>query len=278
MAQRRLTRCAALALLAGFGSMADAQTRADCEREYTPLRGQEGKDVVWAPTEDSMLVRMLKMANVTPADTLYDLGSGDGKIPIAAAKHFGATAVGVEYDAGLVKHARCLAAADGVQARVDFIEGDIFETDFSDATVVTLYLLPALNLRLRPTLLAMKPGTRIVSYSFPMGDWEADDHIDSFGDGSAYLYIVPADAGGSWTFRTASSDETFDVELEQAFQKLRGSVGGASVTGSLRGDEIAFAFMQGEDEVRVMGSVAADRITATITRGETSAQYVGARN
>jgi hypothetical protein len=284
MAQRRLlaTR-GALALLASVVSIADAQTRADCERAYTPQRGQEGKDVVWAPTEDSMLVRMLQMANVTPADKLYDLGSGDGKIPIAAAKHFGATAVGIEYDADLVEHARCLAAAEGVRARVTFIQGDIFETDFKDATVVTLYLLPVLNLRLRPTLLALKPGTRIVSYSFTMGEWEPDGHIDSFGDGSAYLYIVPAYAAGAWTFRTASGNESFDVQLEQTFQKLRGLAGHAAVTGSLNGNEIELVFMLGADEVRVAGSVAADRITAVVTRRDTStgrhtsAEYVGAR-
>lgn len=278
MAQRRLLQAGALVLLTtGVAAMADAQTRADCERAYTPQRGQEGKDVVWAPTEDSMLARMLEMANVTPADKLYDLGSGDGKIPIAAAKQFGATAVGVEYDADLVQHARCLAAAEGVQARATFVQGDIFETEFSDATVVTLYLLPDLNLRLRPTLLGMKPGTRIVSYSFTMGDWEPDEHIDSFGDGSAYLYVVPAQVGGSWTLRAASG-ETFDVELEQTFQKLRGLAGGAPVAGSLRGDRIDFAFMQGAQEIRVEGRVVGQRITATVSRGEDSTKYLGTRN
>jgi SAM-dependent methyltransferase len=275
---RSLARAAALALLCGFASVADAQTRADCEREYTPQRGQDGKDVVWAPTEDSMLVRMLQMARVAPSDKLYDLGSGDGKIPIAAAKHFGATAVGVEYDSNLVKHARCLAAADGVQARVTFVEGDIFETDFSDATVVTLYLLPELNLRLRPTLLAMKPGTRVVSYSFTMADWEPDDHIDSFGDGSAYFWVVPADAAGRWTFRPANGGEGFDVELEQRFQKLAGVAGDAKVTGSLQGNEIAFAFMQGAEHVRIIGTVEPDRITATVTIGATSTEYAGTRH
>jgi hypothetical protein len=278
MSQRwLLARTAALALLAGCTAQANGQTRADCEREYTPQRGQEGKDVVWAPTEDSMLVRMLEMAHITPADTLYDLGSGDGKIPIAAAKRFGARAVGVEYDAGLVKHARCLAAADGVQARVTFIEGDIFETDFSDATVVTLYLLPELNLRLRPTLLAMKPGTRVVAYSFTMGDWEPDDHIDSFGDGSAYLWVVPANVGGRWTFRPESGGESFDVELEQVFQKLAGVAGDARLTGRLRGNEIDFAFWQGAEPVRINGTVEADRIIATVTRGPMSTRYVGAQ-
>jgi len=276
--QRVLACAAALALFGGLTSLAEGQTRADCERQYTPQRGQDGKDVVWAPTEDAMLVRMLEMANITPADKLYDLGSGDGKIPIAAAKHFGATAVGIEYDADLVKHARCLAAADGVQTRVTFTQGDIFETDFSDATVVTLYLLPALNLRLRPTLLEMKPGTRIVSYSFTMAEWEADDHIDSFGDGSAYFWIVPANVDGGWTFRPESGGESFDVELEQTFQKLGGAAGDARLTGSLKGEEITFDFMQQAEHVRITGTVETDRITAIVTRAETSTKYVGIRN
>src|SRR4026208_2310222 len=163
--ERRLLACAAVVLI-GIASPAYAQTRADCERQYTPQRAQEGKDVIWEPIEDSMVGRMLEMASVTSADKVYDLGSGDGKIVIAAAKQFGATGVGIEYDAGLVLHSRCLAAAAGVAARITFIQGDIVESDFSDATVVTLYLAPRVLLRLLPALLAMKPGTRVASYSF----------------------------------------------------------------------------------------------------------------
>jgi SAM-dependent methyltransferase len=181
-----LTVCLAIAL------PVVAQTRSDCERQYTPQRAQEGKDVIWEPIEDSMVGRMLEMAGVTAADKVYDLGSGDGKIVIAAAKHFGATGVGIEYDAGLVKHSRCLAAAEGVADRVTFIQADIFESDFSDATVVTLYLTPNVLERLLPSLLALKAGTRIASYSFRLPDWEPDKQIDSFGDGSAFLWIVPA--------------------------------------------------------------------------------------
>jgi SAM-dependent methyltransferase len=181
-------------LLAATSFAANAQTRAECEARYKPQRAQEGKDVIWVPTADSMVVRMLEMANVTAGDTVYDLGSGDGKIVIAAAKEFGATGVGIEYDAELVEHARCLAAAEGVGDRVTFIEGDLFETDFSDATVVTMYLTPNVIERLEPALRAMKPGTRIASYSFGIGDWQPVEQIDSFGEGSAFLYIVPADA------------------------------------------------------------------------------------
>ena len=267
----------ALAWLA-FAWPADGQTRADCERTYTPQRGQDGKDVVWAPTEDAMLVRMLEMARVGPGDKLYDLGSGDGKIPIAAAKLFGATAVGIEYERDLVEHARCLAAAERVDERVTFVEGDLFAADFSDATVVTLYLLPEVNLALRPRLLALKPGTRVVSYSFAMGEWEPDDSIDSFGDGSAFFWLVPADVRGRWTFRPTSAGERFDVELDQAFQTLGGSTGGgASVTGRVRGDRVELAFAENGAQALVAGTVEPQRIVATVTRNGTAAEYVGTR-
>lgn len=266
---------AALAL--AVAGPAAGQTRADCERDYTPQRGQEGKDVVWAPTEDAMLVRMLEMAGVGHGDKLYDLGSGDGKIPIAAAKLFGATAVGIEYERALVAHARCLAAAERVDDRVTFLEADLFSVDFGDATVVTLYLLPELNLKLRPALLALRPGTRVVSYSFTMGEWEPDDSIDSFGDGSAFFWVVPANVGGRWTFRPTSGGERFEVELEQTFQKLRGSAGGGAAAGRLRGDRIELAFAEGAERALVAGKVETDRIVATVTRGGAAREYVGTR-
>ena len=275
---RLLLSATALALFVGFGSSALAQTRADCEREYTPERAQEGKDVIWAPTEDSMVVRMLEMAKITSADKVYDLGAGDGKIVIAAAKEFGAKGVGIEYDADLVKHARCLATAEGVDDRVTFIQGDIFETDFSDATVVALYLTPTVNERLLPTFLTMRPGTRIVSYSFPIGDWEPDREIDSFGDGSAFFWLVPANVDGAWTFRPVSGEGSFEVELDQEFQALTGMARGIPVTGKLRGNEIEFAFVHHGVETRVAGTVEADRVIGTASRGGTATAYVGTRN
>jgi hypothetical protein len=274
--QGLFARAAALALLVGFTSLADGKTRADCEKEYKPQRGQQGKDVIWAPTADIVVVRMLEMAKVTRADKVYDLGAGDGKIAIAAGKRFGATAVGVEYDPDLAKHAQCLVEAEGVQERVKIVQGDIFETDFSEATVVTLYLLPALNLRLRPTLLDMAPGTRVVSYSFTMGDWIPDGQADTE-EGSAYLWIVPADAGGVWTFRPVGGAEGFDVTLDQTFQNLNGSANGAAVTGSLSGEQVDFAFMQGDEQTRVIGTVDGNRISGTVTRGGESTEYIGTR-
>ncbi len=272
---QRRPSAGALVLLLGLTSFADGKTRADCEREYTPQRGQEGKDVIWVPTEDGMVVRMLEMANVTAVDKVYDLGAGDGKIAIAAGKRFGATAIGIEYDADLAKHAQCLAEAEGVEERVRIVQGDIFEADFSDATVVTVYLLPALNLRLRPTLLALRPGTRVASYSFTMGDWAPDDHIDT-NDGSAYLWIVPAKVDGTWSFRSAGG-ESFEVTLAQTFQLLRGSAGGSALTGRLSGASIELAFVQGDDPTQVTGTVDGDRMSTVVTRDGRPASYIGTR-
>jgi hypothetical protein len=275
--QRPSVRAAALALLLCLASSADAKTRADCAKHYTPQRGQEGKDVIWVPTEDAMVVRMLEMAKVTSADKVYDLGAGDGKIAIAAGKRFGATAVGVEYERDLAKYAQCLVEAERLEKRVKVVQGDIFETDFSTATVVTLYLLPALNLRLRPTLLAMKPGTRVVSYSFTMGDWRPDDFVDS-DEGSAYLWIVPAQVDGAWTFRLANGEQALEVTLAQTFQDLRGSAGGASLTGRLGGSGIDFVFLRGDEETQVTGIVDGDRIAGTIARDGATTEYVALRN
>jgi hypothetical protein len=267
---------AAVALLAGSPPAAEGRTRADCLREYAPQRAQEGKDVMWAPTEDAMVTRMLEMANVTASDKVYDLGAGDGKIPIAAGKHFGATAVGIEYDAALVKHAQCLAEAEGVQDLVEIVQGDIFEADFSDATVVTLYLLPALNLRLRPTLLGMRPGTRVVSYSFTMREWQPDEFIDT-DEGSAYLWIVPAEVGGSWSFRPENGGDGFDLELTQTFQRLRGTVGDARLAGKLAGERIEFSYVEGGAMTTFAGAANGDRIRGTFTRAGRSMDYVGTR-
>jgi hypothetical protein len=276
MKQGAFTCAAVLALSVGLASLADAKTREDCEREYTPQRAQEGKDVIWVPTGDEVVTRMLELANVTSADKVYDLGAGDGKIPIAANKQFGATAVGVEYDADLVKHAQCLVEAEGVQDGVTVIQGDIFETDFSDATVVTLYLLPELNLRLRPTLLEMKPGTRVVSYSFTMRDWAADEYAETE-EGLAYLWIVPAKVAGEWTFKSRNGDESFNVAFDQTFQKLAGFAGSAMLTGKLSGQRIEFAFQNGDEQTRFTGIVEGDRISGTVVRGDQSTEHIGTR-
>lgn len=267
----------AAALLLSLAAPLDAKTRADCEREYTPQRAQDGKDVIWVPTEDTMVVRMLEMAKVTAADKVYDLGAGDGKIPIVAAKRFGATAVGIEYDADLAKHAQCLVEAEGVADLVEIVQGDIFEADFSDATVVTLYLLPELNLRLRPTLLDMPPGTRVVSHSFTMREWQADEFVDT-DDGSAYLWIVPAKIGGTWHFHAANDDgDVFEATLEQTFQMLRGSAGDERLTGKVTGERVEFSYEEGGATTTFAGTVSGDRISGTATRAGRSMDYVGTR-
>ncbi len=219
---------------------------------YRPYSGQAGKDVVWVPTPESLVSAMLESAGVTPRDFVVDLGSGDGRIAIAAARQFGARAHGIEYNPNMVALARRMAQRAGVADRVTFAQGDIFESDFSEATVVTMYLLPSLNLRLRDTLLRMRPGTRVVSHAFDMGDWEPDRTIRT-DEATGYLWIVPANVAGRWAFEIGN--ERFAAELSQRYQKLtmpRGSpfrdgrVAGTSVLltrttgqvleGELRGD------------------------------------------
>ncbi len=153
---------------------------------------------MWLPTPDAMVERMLPMAKTTSTDVVYDLGAGDGRLPIVAAQTFGATAVGIEYDRDLAALARRNAERAGVAGKVTIIQGDIFKEDFSRATVVTLYLLPDLNQQLRPQLLAMKPGTRVVSHAWDMGEWEPDA-TQRIGDSEAFLWIVPARVEGRWT-------------------------------------------------------------------------------
>ena len=219
--------------------------------QFQPQVGQAGKDVIWVPTPDDVVDRMLTMAQVTPQDFVMDLGAGDGKIAIAAAKKFGARAVGIEYNPDMVKHANANATAAGVagntQGKAVIRHGDIFQTDFRDATVITLYLLPALNMKLRPQLLAMRPGTRVVSHSFTMEDWEADE-ISTVDGRRAYFWVVPANVMGSWTLE--SNGQKTDLTLEQTFQKINGSVTLGAVNGGLRdprlrGASISFAFVDG---------------------------------
>ena len=234
----------AAALLLAASASAQAKTRAECERDYKPQVGQSGKDVIWVPTPDELVNRMLTMAKVTPKDYVVDLGAGDGKIAIAAGKKFGATATGIEYNQDMAKLAQCYVQAEGVADKVKIIQGDIFKEDFSKATVVTMYLLPELNLCVRHRILAMAPGTRVTSHAFTMGEWEADESFD-IEYRNAYLWIVPARVGGVWSFRNGSVD--FSVSLNQSFQKIGGevTVGGAKqplIGASLQGDSIRFAF------------------------------------
>jgi hypothetical protein len=193
--------------------------------QFQPQVGQSGKDVIWVPTPDDVVERMLTMAQVTPNDYVWDLGAGDGKIAIMAAKKFGARATGIEYNPDMVKHANANAQAAGVagagKGQAQIRHGDIFQTDFSQATVITLYLLPALNMKLRPTILSMRPGTRVVSHSFSMEDWEADE-ISTLDGRRAYFWLVPANVMGTWTLELGS--QKTDMALEQRFQHVTGSL------------------------------------------------------
>jgi SAM-dependent methyltransferase len=256
---------------------APAKTRDSCYTTYKPETGQAGKDVIWVPTNDALVAKMLEMAGTKATDRVYDLGAGDGKIAIAAAKQFGATAVGVEYDANMAKLGQCLTEAEGVADKVKIVQGDIFQTDFSSATVLTLYLLPELNLRLRPTILKMKPGTRVVSHSFMMEDWEPDDRAMTE-HGSAYLWIVPASFEGSWNFRARQGGQPVSMQVEQKFQELSGTVGGNPLErGKVNGDELTLEYKDKGVPVKVTGKLVGNRIEATFARAGANVAYTGTR-
>ena len=211
----------AFSLLFAIGISAQGLTQGGDDK-YKPSIGQDGKDVIWVPTGDDLVTNMLKIAKVGPSDLVYDLGAGDGKIAIAAAKEFGATAVGIEFNPEMAALGQRNAERAGVSKKVKIIQGDIFKEDFSKATVVTMYLLPELNLKLRPTILKMKPGTRVVSHAFTMGDWEADAEVD--GPARAYFWVVPANVSGEWTLTNFDGQNPVTLSLSQYFQRIGGSV------------------------------------------------------
>jgi precorrin-6B methylase 2 len=231
-----------------------------------PRVGQLGKDVGWVPTSQALLGQMLDMAGVTSRDYVIDLGSGDGRMVIAAAKR-GARGLGIEYDASLVELATRNAAAEGVTASARFVKADLFESDLSQATVITMYLLPEINLKLRPKLLALAPGTRIVSNTFTMDDWDADEtttvRTGCFDWCTALLWVVPANVEGVW--RTSQGT----LKIAQTFQTFTGTLtsGGATVGiegGRLQGDRIGFA----AGGARYGGRTAGNSIEGTVTSSD----------
>jgi Methyltransferase domain len=229
--------------IAGLMTMNTACGQAPAKSEYQPEVGQAGKDVIWVPTPEALIDKMLAMAKVTANDFVIDLGSGDGRTVIAAAKK-GATAEGIEYNPDMVAHAIKRAADAGVSAKAKFMKADIFESDFSKATVITMYLLPELNLKLRPKLLDMKPGTRLVSHAFTMGDWDPDEQAEVEGR-RAMLWIVPAKAQGNWSVKGAAS---YEVSFTQQYQKLSGTVRQGNFStkiddGRITGEQVSFAFV-----------------------------------
>jgi SAM-dependent methyltransferase len=246
-----------------------AQVKPEGDETYRPTRGQAGKDVVWIPTPDALVSRMLGAVKTAKDDLVYDLGSGDGKIPIAAAKEYGAKAVGIEYNPEMAELARRNVKRAGVEHLVNIITGDIFVEDFSKATVVTMYLLPELNLKLRPIILGMKPGTRVTSHQFDMGDWEPDQHLKvETSDG--YVWIVPAAVGGQWALKDDRDSFSGTLNLVQRYQRLGGTftLGGKTqpLLGAwMDGDKLGFSFIDSENKLQsARMSVVGSSMTGTL--------------
>ena len=252
-------RSVAMPLLLWVMSVANVAAQAQTTQTYEPTPGQAGKDVVWVPTPQELVEKMLDMAKVTPQDVVMDLGSGDGRNIIAAAKR-GAQAIGVEYNPDMVALSRRRAKEAGVSDRATFVEGDMFEADVSKATVLALFLLPTNLDKLAPKFLNLKPGTRIVNNTFNVTGWEADESETIGGSCSSWctsmLNIVPAKVAGTW--RVGSSDLT----LTQDFQKFSGTLGSETISeGRLRGEQITFKV----GTAQYTGKVSGDRMEGTAT-------------
>ncbi|HVR72450.1 MAG TPA: class I SAM-dependent methyltransferase, partial [Vicinamibacteria bacterium] len=222
---------------------------------------------------------MLSMAQVTPQDLVLDLGAGDGRIAMAAATApFGARAVGIEYDPDMAKRAGCLVQVAGLADRVRIVEGDIFKEDFAGASVVSLYLLPHLNLCVRHRLLALEPGTRVVSHQYAMAEWEPDQSVQIQGR-DVHLWVVPARVDGVWDFQDAQGT-TFTIDVRQAFRALSGEItrGGVReplVSATVRGPELRFRFDAAGVAVQFSGSVRGAEITGGLLTGTAARTAVG---
>jgi precorrin-6B methylase 2 len=257
--------------LALYAAIASAETST-----FEPQVGQPGKDVVWVPTSQVLVDRMLDMAKVTPKDYVIDLGSGDGRTVITAAKR-GARALGIEYNPDMVELSKRNAAQEGVGERARFMKADLFETDFSEATVITMFLLPDINLKLRPKILGLKPGTRVVSNSFNMGEWQ-DDQTSSIEakDGCSYwciahMWIVPARVEGQW--KSSAGDLSLGQQFQMISGTLRTAAGALAVNGKLRGDEISFTAGSATYQGRVNGP----SIEGTVSSGGNSSKWTASR-
>ena len=261
MLTRMTACCAALLYLAFSSTTALAQEAA---KPYWPVYGMPGKDVLWAPAEAGMVNKVMELARVGPGDVVVDLGSGDGRTVIAAARH-GAQGIGVEFNQDLVNLSRSFAKNAGVAARTRFIKQNLFDFDLGKASVITLFLTPVINMKLRPALLDLKPGTRVISIIFGMEDWQHDDSVrdESIPNCGAYclayLWVVPARVAGTW--RLAHGE----FRLEQRFQMVTGtlSAGGTSVpvSGRLRGDHIT---LTAADSVEFTGRVVGKEMGGTV--------------
>jgi SAM-dependent methyltransferase len=250
----------AFTLVSTAGWAADDKRIGDVE--YKPYVGQPGKDVIWVPTPDAMVDEMIRAAEVGPNDLVVDLGAGDGKIAIAAALKRGARAVGVEYDPSMAALARRNVLRAGVADKVTIIQGDLFKTDFSQATVVMMYLLPELNMRLKPVLKAMRPGTRIVSHSFGMESWIPDERIET-ANAAGNVWIVPVNAQGTWSFELAQGRRG-TLTLKQVHQQLSGTLqlAGRSYAveeGKVRGYGVSLKFKSAQGQTLSLNGQVIDK-------------------
>jgi len=250
MSANTSVRLIALILCLGFSAGQSARAA----EEFQPQVGQDGKDVIWVPTPQGLVDKMLDMAKVTPKDYVIDLGSGDGRTVITAAKR-GSKALGIEYNADMVELSKKAAAKEGVSDKASFVKADLFESDFSQAQVITMFLLSSINLKLRPKILDLKPGTRIASNTFDMGDWKPDETASLPGCNSwctAHLWIVPAKVAGTWTLAQG------ELTLKQTFQNITGTLKSGSVetpvNGKLNGEQISFTAGTTEYSGRVAGN------------------------
>jgi hypothetical protein len=261
MTSQTLSRLLSASCVAVMMTLSPALAQ-DTKKPFEPEYGQQGKDVVWVPTAQALVDRMLDMGKVTPKDFLMDLGSGDGRTVITAAKR-GVRAQGVEFNPDMVALSRKNAQAAGVADLATFVQGDIFKTDFSKATVITLFLLPDLNVRLRPQLLNMAPGTRVVSNSFDMGDWTPDQEVSATTECSSYcramLWIIPAKVAGTWQTPAGRSGPVADLPDADRHAEI----GAPIANGKMRGDEISFTV--GSNTYR--GRVTGNRIEGTTSDG-----------
>ena len=242
-----------LLLLALSGLPAEAQPAA-------PLVGQVSRDSVWVPTPERVIRRMLQMADTTSRDVVIDLGSGDGRIPIYAAKHFGARAIGVELEENLVRLSREKAVAEGVSHLATFVQQDLFQADLASATVVALYISPDVMTRLKPRLLRLEPGTRIVSHQFTLDDWAPDETI-RVDDRTAHLWVVPYDVRGTWSVEIPG--ESLLLRFAQRYQELEATgerdAKAIPVIGlKLRGTEIRFTTFDRDGSARHFRGLVAD--------------------
>jgi 2-polyprenyl-3-methyl-5-hydroxy-6-metoxy-1,4-benzoquinol methylase len=263
----KLSRFLLYVLMTSWLNLAFASTTTN-STEYKPKVGQEGKDVIWVPTPEGLIDKMLEAAKVSDKDTLFDLGAGDGIIAITATRKYGAKSVGIEYNPEMAQFARRKVVEAGLTDKVKIITGDIFQEDFSSATVVTLYLMPHLNIKLRPILLKMKPGTRVVSNTFNMGDWEPDETVlDQHW--RAHFWVVPAQIEGAWVMKGMEGGP-LRLNISQSYQNIGGTLirGGQTLDllgAKLRGDEVKFQYITPDRKVHAFsGRLEGRRLTGTV--------------